>query len=355
MLPPRYKSLTASVTPGGFGSVQKVHDTYLDRTVLFKSMQDKANNDQLLNEIQGLSRARSRHVVEIYDVIKASDGTVAGIIIELLTGNDYTNFHGQAKSNAHLYIRTLYQIGCALRDLHAAGIIHRDLKLDNLKDSASGLLKLFDFGLSVSGVDYRTKMNRGTLIYAAPELYVPNAVITPQMDIYALGVCAWALASDVWPAQLRERPPQQSSAVPSIENALPGLLHAEIVQMIDSCLAPDPASRPAAESFSKMFARHLTRGQHKGLFTQGQVAVYELSSAKPNVTIKIDPLGTLRASYDGLAFQIVGVTGAVYVNNRAATPGMALHESCVLTFGLPELGSDRQWVTFSSSQPEVIL
>jgi serine/threonine-protein kinase len=355
MLPARYKPLTASVMPGGFGSVQRVQDTYLDRTVLFKSMQDKANNHQLLSEIQGLSRARSRHVVEIYDVIKSEDGTVVGIVIEFLTGSDYLDFHSKAQTSAHQLVRTLYQIGCALRDLHAVGIIHRDLKLDNMRNSASGLLKLFDFGLSVTGVDYRTKINRGTLIYAAPELHVTNAVITQQMDIYALGVCAWALVSDVWPKQLCERPPQQSAAVPSIDTALPGLLHPELVQIVDACLIPDPARRPSAADFSKTFARHLTQGQHKGLFTQGEVAVYELSNAKPNVSIAIGSLGTLKATYDGLVFQIVGVTGAVYVNNHAAVAGQTLHESCVLTFGGSHLGSDRQWVTFSSSQPEVIL
>lgn len=355
MLPPRYRPLTTTVMPGGFGSVQKVQDTYLDRAVLFKSMQDANNNDQLLNEIQGLSQARSRHVVEIYDVIKSQNGDVQGIIIEYLGGEGYADFHLKAKSDPHLYVKVLYQIGCALRDLHAAGITHRDLKLENMKNSDSGVLKLFDFGISVSGVDYRTKMNRGTLVYAAPELYIPHAVITTAMDIYAFGVCAWALASDSYPRELLERPPQQSSRAPSIETALPGLLHPEIVQMIDACLAPDPGLRPSADVLSKVFAHHLTRGMHKGLFSQGQTAVFELSSAKPNVNIQIGSLGTLKAGYDGLIFKVTGVSGHVYINNNAATIGMVLHESCVLTFGSPTLGSGRQWVTFTSSQPEVIL
>ncbi len=355
MLPSRYKPLTGTVMPGGFGSVQKVRDSYLDRTVLFKSMQDESNNDQLLNEIRGLSRARSRHVVEIYDVITSKSGGVRGIIIEYLGGDGYTDFHLKAKDDPYLYIKILYQIGCALRDLHAVGIIHRDLKLDNIKSSESGVLKLFDFGISVSGVDYNTKMNRGTLVYAAPELYVPHAKITPEMDIYALGVCAWALASDTYPRELRERPPQESALAPSIETALPGLLHTEIIRMIDACLEPDPSLRPDADEFSKVFARHLTRGRHKGLFTEGNREVFELSHAKPNVTITVGSLGTLKANYDGLAFMVTDVSGHVYINNDPAVVGMILHESCVLTYGSPDLGSNRQWVTFTSSQPEVIL
>lgn len=355
MLPPRYRNLTNSVMPGGFGNVQKVQDTYLDRTVIFKSMQDKKNNDQLLNEIQALSKARSRHVVEIYDVIKSADGCVQGIIIEYLSGEGYADFHLNAKSDPYSFVRVMYQIASALNDLHACGITHRDLKLDNMKNSTAGVLKLFDFGLSASDVDYRTKVNRGTLVYAAPELYVPDATITPAMDIYALGVCAWSLASGVYPSELRERPPQQSSYAPSIETALPGLLHPEIIRVIDTCLSVDPKGRPTAEIIKKVLARHLTRGQHKGLFSQGQQAVFELSSNKPNVTIKIGSLGMLTAKYDELAFTVSHIAGNVYINNNAAVIGMELHESCVLTFGSPDLGPGRQWVTFTSSQPEVIL
>ena len=355
MLPARYQPLSGSAIPGGFGSVQQVRDTYLDRVVLFKSMQDKANNDQLLSEIQGLSKARSRHVVEIYDVIKSNDGAVIGIIIEYLTGPSYTDFYKRNNPTALDYIKALYQISCALRDLHVAGITHRDLKLDNIKNSGSGLLKLFDFGLSVAGEYYRTRLNRGTFVYAAPEFYVRDAEITKKMDVYALGVCAWALATNTFPAELLERPPQQSARAPSIDTVLPGLLHQEIVQMIDACLDPTPTARPTAEEFSALFAKHLTRDKHKGLFTQGRQAVYELSTATPNVTITINPLGSLRTTYDGLAFRIVGISGTVYVNNDPAVVGATLHESCVLTFGPPALGPRREWVTFSASQPEVVL
>jgi eukaryotic-like serine/threonine-protein kinase len=355
MLPQRYKPLTNTVIPGGFGTVQKVLDTYLDRTVLFKSMQDHKNNAQLINEVQTLSKARSRHVVEIYDVIYDERGNVAGIIIELLKGRDYLTFHNEAQASPALFIRALYQIGTAIADLHKVGIIHRDIKLDNLKESQAGVLKLFDFGISIDGPDYRTQSNRGTLVYAAPELYVPQAVITKEMDIYALGVCAWALATQTWPTVLLERPPQTSKKCQSIEGAMPKLLSAELVELIDSCLSPDPSDRPDAASISEVLGRHLVRGQHRGIFVQGAAAVFELSSAKPNVKIKIGVLGAIKVTYDQIVFRIDEVEGAVFVNNDPAVVGMVLHNSCVITFGLPTLGASRQWVTFSSSHPEVVL
>lgn len=355
MLPPRYKPLTNSVTPGGFGAVQKVFDTYLGRTVLFKSMLDHKNNAQLINEVQTLSKARSRHVVEIYDVICDGSGIVTGIIIELLEGRDYLTFHTEAQKNPALFIRALYQIGTAIADLHKAGVIHRDIKLDNLKESQAGVLKLFDFGISVDRADYHTQSNRGTLVYAAPELYIGQAAITKKMDIYALGVCAWALATQAWPAPLLERPPQTSKRCQSIEDAMPKLLSPELVELIDACLSPDPSRRPDAGFFSEVLGRHLVRGQHKGIFVQGTTAVFELSSVKPNVKIKIGVLGAIKVFYDQIVFRIDEVEGAVFVNNIPAVVGMILHNSCVLTFGLPALGASRQWVTFSSSHPEVVL
>jgi serine/threonine-protein kinase len=271
-----------------------------------------------------------------------------------LTGRDYSQFYAEDKSNSHEYLRVLYQIATALNDLHSASVIHRDLKLDNLRSSASGILKLFDFGISVAGDNYRTKNNRGTLIYAAPELFITGAEITPEMDIYAFGICAWALATNTWPPVLRECPPQATGRAPSIASVFPGL-PGEVLQLIDACLHTDPNFRPQANTLRQELARQLVRGKHRGIFAQGDATIYELSSNKQHVRITIGNLGTLKVNYDGLVFRIAEVTGDIYVNNEVAAVNMELHESCVLTFGSSASGSSRSFVPFSSSHPEVVL
>jgi serine/threonine-protein kinase len=346
---------------GGFGAVIPLEDTFLRRVVLLKVMQNSADNAQLQNELKGLCRARSRHVVEVYDVIKNDDGEVAGVIIERLRGRDFLEFHKEAASNPQLYIKILYQLACALRDLHVAGIIHRDLKLDNFKESAAGVVKLFDFGISSPDGGYKTKQNKGTLVYAAPELYMPEATVTPEMDIYALGVCAWALAHPKFPKQLLEMPPQKSERAPSIDSMMPTAdkhpdgLHNEVVEILDACLDPGPKNRPSAEQISFVLARHLSRNKHRGLFVQGVEKVFELSVKQPLVTLKIGTLGQLKVTYDGLQFSIAEVEGSVSVNNVPAKPGDVLHEACVIGFGDVALGYSRQWVTFFSSHPEVVI
>lgn len=360
-LPQRYKILTKSALSGGFGTVIPLEDTFLRRVVLLKVMQNTANNEQLQNEVKGLCKARSRHVVEIYDVITDEHDEITGVVIERLRGRDFSEFHKEAAGSPQLYIKILYQLACALRDLHAVGIVHRDLKLDNFKESAAGVVKLFDFGISSLDGGYKTKQNKGTLTYAAPELYVPGATITPEMDIYALGVCAWALAYSKFPAQLLEKPPQTSGRASSISSVLPTAvkqadgLHKEVIDILDACLNRDPKSRPLAEQISSLLALHLSRNKHRGLFVQGTDKVYELSANKTFVSLKIGTLGRLNVTYDGLRFSIAEVEGSVSINNVLAEPGHLLHDACVIGFGAAALGANRQWVSFFSSHPEVVL
>ncbi len=354
-LPPRYQALPGLSMAGGYGTVEAVQDTFLDRQVLLKYMQDKQNNAQLINEIQGLSKARSRHVVEIYDVIKDTEGMVVGIIIEYLTGRDYHDFHTELHAKPLEYLRILYQIATALADLHHAGIVHRDLKLENLKASASGLLKIFDFGLASANSDYHTSANRGTLVYAAPELYVPNAAITKEMDVYAFGICAWKLASSLLPQELSERPPQRSGRAASITTALGNLLPPEISQLIDDCIHPDPSQRPTAQTCSKLLAKYLVQGKHRGIFVSDATPISVLNNTNNTVHLKVGSLGKISIHYDSLSFRIVAVEGTVLINNMPASLDMPLPDSCVLTFGEYSLGPGRRWVSFSSSHPGVVI
>lgn len=340
---------------GGYGTVEAVQDTFLDRCVLLKYMQDKQNNAQLINEIQGLSKARSRHVVEIYDVIKDTEGMVVGIIIEHLTGRDFHDFHTELHTSPLEYLRILYQIATALADLHQVGIVHRDLKLDNLKASASGLLKIFDFGLASANSDYHTSANRGTLVYAAPELYVHNTAITKEMDVYAFGICAWMLASHQLPPELLERPPQRSGLAASISTALGHLLPPEISQLIDACIHPVPSQRPTAQYCSKLLAKYLVQGKHRGIFVSDATSISVLNNANKTVPLNFEPLGKISISYDSLSFRIAAVEGTVFINNMPASLGMPLPDSCVLTFGEYSLKSGRQWISFSSSHPGVVI
>ncbi|MGE4840609.1 protein kinase domain-containing protein [Yersinia enterocolitica] len=356
MLPSRYTAITSSVKAGGFGVVIPVKDTYLDRVVIYKVAKNKDDNDQLLNEIRLLSKARSRHIVEIYDVITNQKNEIEGLIIEFLTGKSYDNFHETTNFELEEYKKILYQLATALSDLHAVKITHRDLKLENFKQSSTGIVKLFDFGLSVDDSDYYTTNNRATLVYAAPELFEKDAKIDFPLDIYALGICAWMLAVPYkeLPHVLLERPPQITNKAPSILSVLPKL-DRNLVTLIDSCLDIAPKNRPSADLLKKTLYDYLIKNKHVGTIVQNASNVYFLSSTKPQATIKIKNLGTLEVKYDGLFFEVLNVSGNVYINNIMAQVGQHLHDACVLTFGAPADTWHRVFFTFYCSRPEVIL
>lgn len=339
---------------GGYGSVVEVLDTYLDRTVLYKRMHDPANNVQLVAEVAALTGVRSQHIIDIYDVETDDRGILTGIIIENLRGRDYLDFHQEAAQNSPMLTKVVYQLACAISDLHAANIIHRDLKLENFKSSDAGIVKLYDFGISSATGTHRTTQNRGTLVYAAPELFINDGVITRASDIYSLGICFWKLATNVLPQQLEERPPQSSGRSPSISTIAPHV-DCDLAELIDSCINPNPALRPSAIFVKEKCDALLLKGKHKGLFFSARRAVYELSHQHPTVRILIGNLGELRAAYTGTEFIVTGSSGDVYINNVAAVVGKPLHDACVITFGSFDVGRDREYINFVCSKPEIVL
>jgi serine/threonine protein kinase len=339
---------------GGYGSVIEIHDRYLDRSVLFKRMHDPANNSQLVAEVAALTGIRSRHIIDIYDVDIDQRGMLTGIIIENLRGRDYLHFHAEAAQNPAELTKVIYQLACAVSDLHAANIIHRDLKLDNFKASDAGIVKLYDFGISSSSGTHLTTQNRGTLDYAAPELFTAGGVVTRASDIYSLGICCWKLATNHFPTQLTERPPQGSGPPPSLSTFAP-FVDIELVDIIHACIHPDAAARPSAKQVKERCEALLLKGRHKGMFFSDRSAVYELSAQQPTVRIQTGTLGDLRAAYDGTEFKVTGVTGDVYINNVAAVAGRPLHDACVVTFGSFDIGRDRHHISFLCSKPEIVL
>lgn len=335
---------------GGYGQVFPVHDTFLDREVMCKRLRDGTTDGQLLNEISALASVRSKHVVEIYDVIRSSSGNVEAIIIEKLSGHSYSNFHARVDGSQRLALRALYQISCALSDLHDAGIVHRDLKPDNIQDSSEGVLKLFDFGIASTDPGYITQNNRGTLLYAAPELYQPGVEISKEMDIYAFGVCCWAFCLGSFPPALSSTPPRPSNC-PSLSIALGGV-NPDIVALLDSCLDEDPALRPAARRLKDGLFRALVSGRHQGRFAHNS-EFFDVSGAKPTATVTIPGKGKIWTRYDGYDFVVVQTEGAVEINGAPAHIGRPLPAACVLTFG--DFRTGRSFVTFSSSHPELVI
>ncbi len=346
---------TGATAAGGFGSVIVYTDNNLDRKVAIKFLQPGGDHRRLLDELAALQRIRSKHVVQIYDVDHFEPGSRMGIVEEFIEGESLETLLGKVAVDPD-FLRLLYQAATGIADIHAVGIVHRDIKPSNMLIDGEGILKIIDFNLSRAEDDAHTVGFVGTPGYAAPELYSPGPVsFDAAVDVYALGVTAWALLhGKKLPKDLIADPPRpnQWKATSGGFAALP--LDAELARLLDACVAPEPSDRPTAAELSSRAARVLLHNKHRAFFL-GAAQPFELDASKPRVELT-DARGSLTVEYDGLDFRATSVTGEVWVNNIPLTPGATLSGCCVVAFGAPSRRAfDRVFITMDVSHPEVVL
>lgn len=346
---------TGVTAAGGFGSVVVYTDKNLDRKVAIKFVQPGGDHRRLLDELAALQRIRSKQVVQIYDVDYFDPGARMGIVEEFIEGEGLEALLGKVAVDPD-FLRLLYQAATGIADIHAVNIVHRDIKPSNMRIDGEGILKIIDFNLARADGDAHTVGFVGTPGYAAPELYSPGPVsFDAAVDVYALGVTAWALLNGKkLPKDLTADPPRPDQWKAASGGFASFSLDAELARLLDACVAPAPSDRPTAAELSSRAARVLLRNKHRALFL-GAAQPFELNASKPRVALA-DPRGSLTVEYDGLDFRVTSVTGQVWVNNVRLTPGATLSGCCVVALGEPSLrASDRVFITMDVSHPEVVL
>jgi len=267
------------------------------------------------------------------------------IVLEYIDGNAL-NIGGYSSGNE--YLKIVWQISCGLADIHSKGVIHRDIKPDNLKIDSEGVLKVLDFGLSRNVNSANTQSVIGTPVYMAPELWAGETIaFDSSVDVYAYGVVCLALLNKNAPPSLVNRPPVQPSWADfsSFCNGMPE----EISLKLHQCLASRSADRPTMQEIQELLSRHLLKDKHRATVVLDGV-VHVLDSNNRRITLNAN-VGSIRIEYDGLDFRVESASGSVYVNNASAVIGMVVPGCCVLTFGA---NGNRKFVTFDVSNPEVM-
>ncbi|XP_039314874.1 MAP/microtubule affinity-regulating kinase 3 isoform X2 [Solenopsis invicta] len=151
----------------------------------------------LTREAKVLSMLQHPSIVRLYETIWC--GSMYYLVTELATGGDLcTHIKEQPagkldENTARLYAR---QLVAALKHMHSKGVVHRDLKMENivLQDERKEQIKIVDFGLSniyASGDPLRTQC--GSPEYAAPELFVVGKRYGPEVDLWSLGVVLYGM------------------------------------------------------------------------------------------------------------------------------------------------------------------
>jgi hypothetical protein len=158
----------------------------------------------------------------------------------------------------------LAQLAAGLEYLHAHGVIHRDVKPSNAMVLADGAVKLLDFGLALDHRRTDEALARegrlvGTASYLAPE-YVEKLVVTPALDVYALGVLAFELVTGAPPfggtMHVLARAGGQRPGIPRARSTNPDV-PVELDELIAAMLAADPQARPSAREVAQRLAGEL--------------------------------------------------------------------------------------------------
>lgn len=349
IVPDRYVKAGNSIA-GGMGEVHACTDRHLDRKVVFKILKNGEENRRLLDEQKALLQLRSKHVVQLYDVVEVVDGDVRkpALVLEYIEGSAL--MFGQYQVDDE-FLKVIWQISCGLSEIHKAGIIHRDIKPSNIILDKDGVAKILDFGLSRnSGVDAHTISAIGTPTFMAPELWSREAVSFDQsVDVYAFAItCLVLLKNRSFPKELLEFPPR-SLEVHGLSELLLGAPE-EIIRLLERCLARSPAERPLMSDVEFLLRKHLLYNRHRALLVVDD-KLHELHSGAAVANITISSTVSIAIRYDGLRFFVSALSGSIYINNIAAVVGAELPACCVITI---KVGSSRKFVTFDVSNPEVL-
>lgn len=348
MFPSRY-TLYDTNNSGGMGDILYCKDTHLQRDVVIKLLKGDEEQRRLFDEQRSLIQLRSKHVVQLYDVVKI--GEEVGLVLEFIRGDDLVS--GSYENDMPGLVETLWQVACGLADIHNEGIIHRDIKPNNIRIDNSGVIKVFDFGLAKKIDNAKTNCVIGTVGFMAPELWKSGEVkFTTAVDVYAFGYTAMALVNAKVPRELTEYPPLPVTQG-WIRNCLP-LLSPDISNILEQCLAYLPANRPSILEVEQLLRRHMLKDKHKGLIVMGS-DVKELNcrnrGAKITSTNGTHLKGEITIEYDGYDFKVVAFAGDVAVNNHSIQVGYILPGASVITLGAT---GNRGFVTFDISNPEVV-
>jgi eukaryotic-like serine/threonine-protein kinase len=340
---------TGGTAAGGMGEIIECLDNHLQRPVIIKRLQQGIEERRLLDEQKALAKLRSKHVVQLYDVVELSDRhrPETAIVLEFIEG---ANLQIGSFKPDRKYIHTLWQIACGLNDIHDAGVIHRDIKPNNIRLDKEGVIKIIDFGLARSSDAATTRSVIGTPLFMAPELWSHKTIsFDKSIDVYAFGATALALLSTPPPAALVQQPPQPIS-LPALSACLPGL-SASTTALVHRCLAFNPASRPSMAEVKSALQLQLLENQHRALVVLGETT-HNLDRKNRKVNVDAGAIGSIGIEYNGRQFVVISANGAVFINNTPATVNYIVPGCCVITFG--SAGQARRFVTFDVSTPEVM-
>jgi eukaryotic-like serine/threonine-protein kinase len=210
----RYR-LEARIGEGGMGIVYRARHVLIDRIVAVKLIRPDLRGEThlrawMLREARAANRVDHAHIIDIHDIGETDEGELY-LVMEYLVGTPLSAEIGRGPMPIQRAVDILEQMGAALARAHDLGVVHRDLKSDNILLTARGgrkdFVKILDFGLAALAHDPRLAPKGavfGTPEYMSPE-QARGETAGPQSDLYALGVLFFEMLTGQLPFRSSDR------------------------------------------------------------------------------------------------------------------------------------------------------
>ncbi|MCA9119985.1 MAG: serine/threonine protein kinase [Planctomycetaceae bacterium] len=254
-------TLEQQIGEGGMGVVYKARHEFLKRPTAIKLLKpeivDKQSIARFEREASLASQLTHPNTIDIYDYGVTPEGIFFFVMeyIEGLSLAELVQRYGPLSAARAVYL--LLQITDSLSEAHAKGMIHRDLKPQNImichRGGKADVIKVLDFGLvkhtqsNESSQLTAPAMLAGTPLYIAPERLRDPTNATPQTDIYSLGAVMYFLltgvdvfqggsVADILYQVMNEEPPHATLLNPDVPS--------DLDLLVSDCLAKNPSRRP---------------------------------------------------------------------------------------------------------------
>jgi serine/threonine-protein kinase len=258
----RYEILSV-LGEGGMGTVYRVRDRQLDDEIALKALRpqggDPTGVERLRHEIKLARMITHPNVVRVHDF--GETGGVEFLTMEYVPGTTLSELLGEYREGLDLLpaLQIAKQVARGLGAVHKAGIIHGDLKPQNIMVLASGVAKLMDFGVArIRQVQDPGDVLEGTPLYMSPE-QARGGDLDERSDVYSAGVVFFEMFTGRCP--FRGRDAQEiiqkhlNDPAPDPRSIRPGL-PAALAAFILACLAKERLQRPSgAAELDRMLMR----------------------------------------------------------------------------------------------------
>src|SRR5262245_17837781 len=210
----RYR-LEARAGEGGMGVVYRARHVLIDRVVALKLIRPDLRGEThlrawMLREARAANRVDHAHIIDIHDIGETEEGELY-LVMEYLVGTSLSSELAKGPMLLSRAVDILEQMCAALARAHDLGVVHRDLKSDNILLSTRGgrkdFVKILDFGLAQLAMDPRLAPKGA--VFGTPEYMSPEQArgeeAGPPSDLYALGVLFFEMLTGQLPFRSNDR------------------------------------------------------------------------------------------------------------------------------------------------------